>query len=229
MALSFNGSNYWYTQENPSALNVTAYTAMCWARPGRLSSFQACFSRQVGTGSGESIWLGYNGTNVNTFISMTTTSFSITAGTGVVGTWQHLAVSFNQSLSPMARLYLNGSQVGTGSGVGTLPATTRELMVGGNNNVAGLSLADSFQGLVDDIRIYNRVMGEQELSTIIAGRGKDGIVSGLLCRYALNELGPGLVGTIIPNLANDPQLSLILQSGSPTYAEGTTVSRSRRN
>lgn len=228
MALSFSGGNYWYTQEGPTALDgLSTYTAMCWARPERLSGFQACFSRQSGTGSGETIWLGFNGTSVNTFISLTTAGFAITSGAGTIAAWQHIAVTLNTSASPMGRLYLNATQTGTGSGTGTLPVTTRGLMVGGNNNVAGISLADAFQGAVEDIRIYNRVLGEAELQTIVAGKGKDSIVSGLLCRLALNEQPSGIVGSIIPNYSGDSQLSLITQSGSPPYIDGITVPRSR--
>lgn len=228
MALSFNGGNYFYTQENPGVLDgLTEYTAMCWARPLRLSSFQACFSRQVATGSGETIWVGFNGTSYNTFISLSGGGFSITAGAPVLGQWVHIAVAFNQSPTARALMYINGSFLAAGTGTGTLPATTRGLFIAGNNNGGTpISLADSFQGELEDVRIYDRVLGPGTLNTIVAGKGKDGIYSGLLCLYGM--IGPnGQTPPSVPNLAPNPTLNLITQANNPTFVPGITVARGR--
>lgn len=228
MAIAFSGGNYLYTQENPGVLDgLTQYTAMCWARPRRLSGFQACFSRQVGTGSGETIWLGFNGTAYNVFISLTTTGFAITSGVATLGAWVHLACAYTQPTNGRAILYVNGVLQAQGSGTGTLPATTRGLFVGGNSNGAGLgSLGDFIQGDVDDIRIYNRALGPTVIGTIATGKGKDGIYAGLLCRYSM--FGPdGVNPASVPNITSNPTLNLVTQSGTPTFTPGITEARGR--
>lgn len=230
MALSFSGTNYFYTQEAPSGIDdLTQYTAMCWARPLRLSGSsggQACFSRQVGTGAGETIWLGFLNNTVNSYTNTTGGSFGASGGSPVIGAWQHLAVTYNNTGTRL-RVFLNGAEVATGTGTGTLSATTRGLFIAGNNiGSTPLTQEDGYLGEIEDIRIYDRVLGTAVINTIIAGRCKDGIREGL--RLRLSMIGPvGVSPSVVANLQGNNTLSLITRSGTPSYVAGVTVDRGR--
>ena len=58
------------------------------------------------------------------------------------------------------RLYVNGVQVGSRAQTGSMVVSTRALRIGGNG-VWG----EYFNGLIDDVRIYNRALTAAEIQT----------------------------------------------------------------
>jgi hypothetical protein len=64
-----------------------------------------------------------------------------------VGAWTHLAVTFDGA---MTRLYVDGEQVA--SLVETTPLTTST----GSLQIGGSSYGEYFNGVIDEVRIYNR-------------------------------------------------------------------------
>ena len=226
MAMVFNGTTQ-YLQSPGSATpldGLTEQTVMCWIKPSSdITNLQAAVFRQRGTGFGDCLWLGINGGSYNVFQTLTFAGFSINAGTPVAGKWQHIAYVFE---GQGGSLYLDGVLAGSGSGSGTIPGTARPLTIAANFDDASTP-SSLLAGSLEDVRIYNRVLGVNEIATIFAGRGKDGIVSGLLCRLGLNEQAPGVVPTVIPNVQGDTSLSMTVITASPTYVDGVTVPRSR--
>lgn len=51
------------------------------------------------------------------------------------------------------------------------------------------------EGYLDDVRIYDRVLSAEEIATIYACRGSDGIVDGFMHRWMLNEGHDGEVAS----------------------------------
>ena len=84
------------------------------------------------------------------------------AGTVALGAWYHVAVSFDRaSLATPPALYLNGSKMTTStlaSPSGTAPSLSGTGYIG---NRAGLDRY--WNGLIDDLRIYNRVLSDGEV------------------------------------------------------------------
>ena len=75
---------------------------------------------------------------------------------------------------------------------------------------------EHFDGSLDDIRIYNRVLSLVEIKNITESRGHDGIVKGLLHRFMLSEKHDGEAATIygIEDWAGSAALT---RSYTPTY------------
>jgi len=95
-----------------------------------------------------------------------------------INTWYHVVCTYE---SGDGEVYVNGIFDVDGT-VGT--TTPSEYLAIGNRTGA----TEGFKGILDDLRIYNRVLSAAEIATIFACRGSDGIAYGLLHRYMLNEL-----------------------------------------
>jgi hypothetical protein len=81
-------------------------------------------------------------------------------------------------------------------------------------------------GLIEDGRLYSRILGPAEIKTIYTGEGKDGIVDGLLHRYPFNDQGPGVALTTTMNVAGAERL-VGGPVGTPTFQAGRIVGRKR--
>ena len=74
-----------------------------------------------------------------------------------IGVWTHLAATYD---GVTMRFYVNGVQVGSRAQTGSMLVSTRALRIGGNS-VWG----EYLNGLVDDVRIYNRALSPAEIQT----------------------------------------------------------------
>jgi beta-galactosidase len=89
------------------------------------------------------------------------------AGTIAQGTWYHVAVSYDRNhLSTPPVFYINGKKMTTAvlaSPSGTPPPFTGTGYIG--NRYDG---ARGWNGLIDDLRIYNRILSDSEIQTLAA-------------------------------------------------------------
>jgi Concanavalin A-like lectin/glucanases superfamily len=74
-----------------------------------------------------------------------------------LNTWTHIATTYDGTSQ---RLYINGVLVATKAQTGTIAAGNQPLRIGGNN-VSG----EFFQGLIDEVRVYNRALSAAEITT----------------------------------------------------------------
>src|SRR5439155_7664466 len=74
-----------------------------------------------------------------------------------VNTWSHLTVTYDGST---LTLYRNGGAVATASVSGTLSPSTGTLQIGASE------YGEYFQGLIDEVRVYNRALSATEIQTI---------------------------------------------------------------
>jgi len=75
-----------------------------------------------------------------------------------INTWSHVAMTYD---GVTLRFYINGQLVASRAQTGSLAATTGVLSIGGNS----IWTNETFAGRIDEIRIYNRVLTQQELQT----------------------------------------------------------------
>jgi hypothetical protein len=143
-----------------------------------------------------------------------------------LGAWTHV-VGVLDYANATGEIYYDAVLVASGALSGTFGATQTA-----NTNSQSASIgcrANSTQGpnaLIDDFRLYNRRLSQNEVSTIFAGRGKDSILEGLLHRYPLNDGAPPDAVASCVCIANAERI-VGTPLGSPTFAPGTTVPRSR--
>lgn len=127
----------------------TGFTIAAWINSGALSG-----NRQIISSAG----------NLQFYISANNLIFtqpSINGG-GVISanTWYHVAVV---SDGTEARIYLNGAKLANASGSG---GTTTSFYIGAYNPTTEL-----FNGTIDDLHIYNRVLSPQEIELLYKNPG----------------------------------------------------------
>jgi hypothetical protein len=71
-----------------------------------------------------------------------------------LNTWTHVAATYDGAT---LRLYINGAQVSSQPHSGAIVTSTGALRIGGD------SAGEYFQGLLDEIRIYNRALSPSEI------------------------------------------------------------------
>lgn len=174
---------------------TTAVSMMCWVKINtkNAGSVQAAYvSRndfiniQHDTGT-DVLQFAYNYTTTWRTIQSSTTP--------TVGVWYHLVGTFDKSGSPFTgAVYVNGVQSTTSNNpTDTIQSTTGQTL---NIGVKVSTTPVTFvQASIADVRLYNRALSANEISTIYACRGHDGIISGLVGRWPLNEGSEGITAT----------------------------------
>jgi hypothetical protein len=201
-ALRFDGSSARVTINDSASLHLTTgMTLEAWVNPSSVGGWRDVI---------------YKG-NDNYFLEASS-SRGAPAGGGTLGgadivvygpsvvpanTWTHLAVTYDGST---LRLYLNGNQVSSGSRTGALATSSNPLQIGGDS-----IFGQYFQGLIDDVRVYNRALSaaevQQDMTTpVVAAASAPTPTGGLVAAYSFNEAagtsvadvsGNGNTGTII--------------------------------
>lgn len=117
--------------------------------------------------------------------------------------------------SDNATIYINGILDNSGSQSDGTPSTA-SLQIGFR---PGAPITGYLSAYVEDVRIYNRVLSANEVSTIYACKGVDGIVHGLLHRWLLDEGSEFAVasGTGAVKDSGPGQLNMI-PNNSPLYS-----------
>ena len=79
--------------------------------------------------------------------------------------WTNIAGTFdNKEL----KLYVNGSLIRTKHLEGQLTFHDKNpLLIGGNSNDMNKTLVDCFRGIIDEVRIYNRPLREDEINKLV--------------------------------------------------------------
>ena len=160
-ALSFSGTSNLVLVPYSSALNVTTgMTLSAWVYPtATQSGWRTIVQREVdayflhASSDAGALRPGAGGT-------FNGTDHHLSAPSAIaVNTWTHLAVTYDGAT---LRLFVNGTQVNTTPATGLLQTGTTPLRIG--NNTYG----ESFQGRIDDVRIYNRAQTAAEIQSDMA-------------------------------------------------------------
>jgi concanavalin A-like lectin/glucanase superfamily protein/Big-like domain-containing protein len=158
-SLQFNGSNALVSVADAASLRLTTgMTIEAWVRPSLLNSWRTVILKEDTSELAYGLYANTDTVRPGIWVRGGTAS-EFVKGTAqlALNTWTHLASTYDGS---MLRLYVNGNQV-TSKVVGTtINATSRPLRIGGNT-VWG----EYFQGLIDDVRIYNRALSPSEIQT----------------------------------------------------------------
>ena len=86
-----------------------------------------------------------------------TVAFVSGAKANPVNTWTHLALTYDGA---MLRLYVNGSLAASQARTGAIQTNSSPVRIGGN-----VPYGQFFQGLIDEVRIYNRALSQTEIQT----------------------------------------------------------------
>jgi hypothetical protein len=167
-ALSFHGNNGYVTMPDTSAVEITtAGTVAAWIN---INSFKNAFAGIVHKGTrtdfaDEAYSLQFWSNN-QIYWGITTASGAhpnvMSPTAPPAGEWVHVLGTWDSSAM---KLYVNGVQVATGAGVESIRSP------GAFNIGAQLNASPyySFDGLIDDVRVYNRSLTAAEAAAIAAG------------------------------------------------------------
>jgi len=151
-ALEFDGRN-WVNFGAPHNLVTTEMiTIACWVKPAHLRDVQGLVGLEGGYAfktHGESVWFTTPGI-------LDHSSANITLE---VGTWQHVAVTFQPGQSEGLVFYLNG--------VETERMTSSDMNQGTGPFIVGNNQwREAYTGLIDDVRVYNHTLDEDEIKQL---------------------------------------------------------------
>lgn len=104
----------------------------------------------------------------NNTIQVTTNNATVLSSSTTLAsnTWYHIAVTRSGST---VTSYTNGISDGSGTDGTVLNFSTCDLLIGADNNTSGCtdSLANHFNGQLDDVRIYNYALTPQQVKTVM--------------------------------------------------------------
>jgi hypothetical protein len=161
-ALSFDGSGDYVEVPDSATLRPSNVTVECWVKSSTIKSYQYIVAKYY-TGGYASYGL-YTGSSKGLFFYVSDGGYALSndAGTGVWdGNWHHIAGTYNGST---LRLYVDGSEVGTGKSVTkTIGYNTGKLYIGTYG--AGINMFN-FTGLIDEVRIWDEALPLARLGDI---------------------------------------------------------------
>jgi chitodextrinase len=161
-ALSFNGSNSWVTVPDAPSLDLSSgMTLEAWVKPTALgSAWRTVILKEQ---PGQLVYALYANTDtLNPSAHANVSGDHWTRGTGTLplNSWSFLSVTFDGTI---LRLFVDGNQVSEAGVYGAMASSSNPLRIGGN-----AIWSEWFQGLIDNVRIYNRALGQAELQTDMA-------------------------------------------------------------
>ncbi len=215
-----------------SLANVAGWTLMGRVRLKRTDATLVLIDISVGTGTGTRAAIQFGATGLVQVQARSTDADTLrttSTGAGVVtaGTWYHIAATVDYTTG-VETIYVDG-------GVSVAAAVAFAAAVSANtNSVSALIGADAggtsgfMDGLLEDVRVYNKVLGPNTIQTIAALHGSDFVWDGLTNLWRLNDSPSGALsgtGTVV-DLSPTSNRRNGTQVNSPTWDSG--VSRFRR-
>lgn len=159
-ALDFNGTSDQVYIPNIGPFFSGAFTASAWVKADTFSG-QNCVMLL-----GDYLQTGFRFGFLNNgqpafWTSQSGGDFGISATATSTGEWHHLAVTYLSTAenSGSVTVYLDGTPVVSGSGAYMAPLDTATLRIGGG-------AAADFDGVIDDVRIYNKTLTADEIEYI---------------------------------------------------------------
>ena len=162
-AASFNGSSSLITVPDSSTLDMTgSMTLEAWVKPKTLgATWRTVVLKEQPS---EVVYALYanSETSQPTGIAYTGGAERTSRGGSQlpVAAWTHLATTWNGT---SVRLYVNGTLVASYAASGAMPISTGALRIGGNK-----VWSEWFDGLIDEVRVYNRALSQAEVQSDLA-------------------------------------------------------------
>jgi hypothetical protein len=165
-ALGFDGTDDYILVSRNSAIEPVIVSVATWVKLGVAATSQAAYSKIVekshrtsGTAISYDVGSNYSG-NGKFFFEASDGSYNAVQSTTipVAGTWYHVVGVYDGATS---NIYINGVLENTVSDTGSITYNSDNLFIGQNG-----SNGERFNGVVDEVRIYNRALSESEVKQL---------------------------------------------------------------
>jgi hypothetical protein len=168
-SLSFDGVDDYVWVSNSSSLNVTGdqITVALWAKGGPQGNYRYLVGKNNNNGdAGYGLYTGPNGTL--RFLVGINNHFNISSETGFVwdNLWHQITAVYN---SGTILIYVDGEVINTTNvEVGTITDST-----GIDMGIGSIPIVPSFvfSGLIDDVRVCDRALTQEEIQNLAAQTG----------------------------------------------------------
>ena len=155
-ALSFDGSAASVDLGSLGTFYQSGFTLEAWVKKSTGKKDVAVLGSWTGSG-GPMLWVDHLAGDYQLTMNSGMSNYLDSGQAPAAGQWQHLAATYDGST---ARFYVDGTQVASRS-VGYPIGSSNAWRIGAYGSPAG----GFFDGLVDDVRIYNRSLSAAEVQT----------------------------------------------------------------
>jgi hypothetical protein len=175
-AYNFNGNSHYISVNNSASLNPTSITISAWVKVLSAPTDENAGARSIVSkwvpisncgGEGENYNFQFSKLNNNNVVALATslnsqlpTSLNSIVDLSNTNIWRHIVVVHDANNGQ--KLYVNGVLINSNNVAGSLCATTNKLLIGADNNFNVINRF--FSGVIDDIRIYNRSLTQEEIT-----------------------------------------------------------------
>lgn len=227
MSLRFLNNNYCYVPFNAALNTLTNAISICtWVNLSVSQSLQMFINRATSSVAGNEWWsLNTSNMQPRALIGDTATVTNVLGPTALqLNTWYHLAFTFNGS---SILLYQNGVVVASGTRTMTFASDTSGIVIGANaQGLNDTNIQEFAQGYLEDMRLYNRILGINEIVTIMNSSGKDYIHNGLLFQLLMDERPENVVASGVASVKDSGPLGLhATPNGSCLYGPNTHTTK----
>lgn len=238
MALSFDGNGQFLERSSVSFINgIGGLTISVWIKSNTTGIDKGICFGDTPDGNDDVLGIrydsdGYESGNTNTIkcsIDVDNTVYSLECNSNVQTTnWQHLVLRYisGQQIQCFAdSVDISDTTNGNGIPSGNVTNTNR-LLIGVSTK--GSLDSDGWNGLIDDFRIYNRGISDNEIKTVYRLNGRDNIKYGLILHYLFDEDSKGQDYSISENIDYSGNGKVIdnISTDPPTLAD--SYSRSKK-
>lgn len=170
-ALQFDGVDDWVTVPDAASLDLTAgMTLEAWVNPTAMTGWETVLMKEHGVEDFAYVLYAHDGGALAGGAPVPSGSVRTSAGHQTLrgpselpaGTWTHLATTYD---GVTQRLFVNGVQVASREQSGDITVSGGVLRIGGNGSFAG----EFFEGLIDEVRVYNRALDASEIAADMNG------------------------------------------------------------
>ncbi|PIZ43287.1 hypothetical protein COY33_01790, partial [candidate division WWE3 bacterium CG_4_10_14_0_2_um_filter_42_7] len=155
-ALSFDGNDYVYTSNNSSINPLNSFTLSAWVNPNSVTS-KAILVKDTAY----RLFTDANGKiNCQVYSSGAWQTAAVSSNALTLNQWQHIACTYDKARGSI-KDYKGGLEDGTSSVAVDINQPSTELRVGSD----GGGTYGFFSGLIDDVKIYNYALTEDEVKT----------------------------------------------------------------
>ena len=171
-ALELAGAGWVQVPPSPSIDAITDHiTLSVWVNLESAlepDGWGTALSRQVGTTNYQHYHIALHGEAGPSLFLITTDGFVVIQPPDTVpmGVWTNLAGVYDGAV---ARLYVDGAEVGSQALTGSFPADSTPVILGGNGNDASGVPDELFPGRLDELMLYGRALSVTEIGQLASG------------------------------------------------------------